>query len=106
MNFSSEVKEAKEKHSLSEEKIATLSETIETLKHEKYNLEVQIKESADGFESVLSKNKRLEDDLVAATSNKDELASSVSQLITNTNEMKNEIKIINMEHEKTRLKFE
>ena len=48
MNFGSEVKEAKEKHSLSEEKIATLSETIEILKREKYNLEVQIKESADG----------------------------------------------------------
>merc|ERR1711915_731050 len=70
------------------------------------DLEVQIQERADEFESVLSKNKRLEDDLVAATSNKDELASSVSQLITNTNEMKNEIKIINMEHEKSRLKFE
>merc|ERR550519_2240606 len=79
---------------------------MECLKVDKSDIELKIKEVIDSREKVEARSKKLEEELKTTNASKDTLASSVSQLITDTNELKDKIEFKNMEHEKEKLVFE
>jgi len=89
-----------------EENVASLSSEMESLKADKSGLEEQMKEVAASRDKVESRSKKLEEELKITNASKDSLASSVSQLITDTNELKDKVEFKSMEHEKERLIFE
>merc|ERR1719318_2040119 len=89
-----------------EDSVSSLSSEIETLKSEKSDIEEKIKD-VDGYkEKYEARNKKLEEELKVTKSSREQLASSVSQLITDTNELKEKVEFNRMEHEKEKLKFE
>jgi len=76
------------------------------LKVNKSEIELKIKEVTDSREKVEARSKKLEEELKTTNASKDNLASSVSQLITDTNELKEKIEFKSMEHEKEKMVFE
>jgi len=95
-----------EKLSNYEENVASMSGKIQSLEVDKSEMEEKIKEITASKEKVEARSKKLEDELKTTNASKDTLASSVSQLITDTNELKDRIEFKNMEHEKEKLVFE
>jgi len=89
-----------------EDNVASMSTEMECLKVDKSDIELKIKEVIDSREKVEARSKKLEEELKTTNASKDTLASSVSQLITDTNELKEKIEFKNMEHEKEKMVFE
>jgi len=89
-----------------EENVASMSTEMECLKVNKSEIELKIKEVTDSREKVEARSKKLEEELKTTNASKDTLASSVSQLITDTNELKEKIEFKSMEHEKEKMVFE
>merc|ERR1712083_705470 len=89
-----------------EENVASMSTEMECLKVNKSEIELKIKEVTDSREKVEARSKKLEEELKTTNASKDNLASSVSQLITDTNELKEKIEFKSMEHEKEKMVFE
>ena len=71
-----------------EDNVASMSTEMECLKVDKSDIELKIKEVIDSREKVEARSKKLEEELKTTNASKDTLASSVSQLITDTNELK------------------
>jgi len=86
--------------------VTSLTNEIETCKTEKCEIEKKIQEVGELKEKFESRNKKLEEELKATKDSRESLASSVSQLITDTNELKEKVEFNKMEHEKEKLKFD
>merc|ERR1712130_382271 len=95
-----------EKLSKFEENVVSMSNEIECLKSDKANIEMKIKEESESRERAEAKSKKLQDELKSTNASRETLASSVSQLITDTNELKDKIEFMGMEHEKEKKVYE
>ena len=90
-DLETKLKMQNDKQSRYEENFISMSSEIEWFKEEKAAMEVKITEVCESRERMETKCIKLQEDLKSKNASRETLDSSISQLITENNEMKNNI---------------